>query len=402
MSLNRAMALLFVLFAAGSHVGKAQSAAAALGLSLAWQSATRLDPAARFTSPWITVRGDLSISRAGLATPFVAGDGRLDLVGDSPAWHGFEVSTDAHVDRFAAPNLFPATTLGHVESAVSYRSGESGAWLGLAVDRTAFADSVGDQPTMTAGVWRQFHGLTLSLGTATHAFRLGGRAPTILPARDTQVVDSLDRTKTITKRLAPTVTDSGAPSHLSRWSDLTARLSWARGLVAFDATAGLSPKMGATPATVWSYATATVALTSRLSLLAAGGVDGSEAWIRVPSSHFIDLGVRISPATLARPEPPPHLRPAAAAFAIRPDDGNYVVSIRVPSARSVELSGDFNGWHALRLREVRPDVWEATLALSPGTHRVNIRVNGDAWTAPPGLASTNDEFNGTVGLLVVP
>ena len=78
------------------------------------------------------------------------------------------------------------------------------------------------------------------------------------------------------------------------------------------------------------------------------------------------------------------------------------MSIRVPSARSVELSGDFNGWHALRLREVRPDVWEATLALSPGTHRVNIRVNGDAWTAPPGLASTNDEFNGTVGLLVVP
>jgi hypothetical protein len=32
---------------------------------------------------------------------------------------------------------------------------------------------------------------------------------------------------------------------------------------------------------------------------------------------------------------------------------------------------------------------------------VNIRVNGDAWTAPPGTPSIEDEFNGTVGLVVV-
>jgi len=28
-------------------------------------------------------------------------------------------------------------------------------------------------------------------------------------------------------------------------------------------------------------------------------------------------------------------------------------------------------------------------------------VNGAAWTAPPGLAETSDDFNGSVGLLVV-
>jgi hypothetical protein len=39
--------------------------------------------------------------------------------------------------------------------------------------------------------------------------------------------------------------------------------------------------------------------------------------------------------------------------------------------------------------------------MTPGTHRVNVRVNGDAWTAPPGMPAVNDEFNGRVGIIVV-
>jgi len=67
----------------------------------------------------------------------------------------------------------------------------------------------------------------------------------------------------------------------------------------------------------------------------------------------------------------------------------------------VELSGDFNGWKAVALHESQPGLWETTLTLAPGTHRLNMRVNGDRWVAPPGLATTDDDFNGTVGLLVV-
>jgi len=32
---------------------------------------------------------------------------------------------------------------------------------------------------------------------------------------------------------------------------------------------------------------------------------------------------------------------------------------------------------------------------------MNVRVNGDSWTAPPGLPAANDDFNGTVGLVVI-
>ena len=409
MSFNRSMALVVALVAVGPNIGKAQNAAAALGLMLqrqdggAWQSATRFDPTARFTNPWITLRGDLSVTKSDLLSPFVARSGRLEIVGRSPTWRGFELSTDAHLDRFE-PLLAPgaADAIGEAESALSFRSGRSGAWLGLGVDHARQRDSVGDRPLLSAGVWHQFRRLTLSLGTQSHSFRAGGRAPIILPARDSVVIDPVNRNQRDTLHLPERVVDSGAASHVSRWSDLTARLSWAAGPVALDAVAGFAPKIDAAPATMWANATATIGIASRLSLVATAGADASRAWLRVPSSRFVNLGVRISPASLARPEPPPHVRPAAADFTFRPAAGGYLVSVRVPRAQSVELSGDFNGWHALRLREVRPDVWEATLALSPGTHRINIRVNGDAWTAPPGLASTNDEFNGTVGLLVVP
>ena len=41
------------------------------------------------------------------------------------------------------------------------------------------------------------------------------------------------------------------------------------------------------------------------------------------------------------------------------------------------------------------------MPLQPGTHRMNIRIDGDSWTAPPGLPTVNDEFSGRVGILVV-
>jgi hypothetical protein len=39
--------------------------------------------------------------------------------------------------------------------------------------------------------------------------------------------------------------------------------------------------------------------------------------------------------------------------------------------------------------------------IAPGMHRVAIRVNGDEWTPPPGVSTVPDEFQGTVGVIVV-
>jgi hypothetical protein len=46
-------------------------------------------------------------------------------------------------------------------------------------------------------------------------------------------------------------------------------------------------------------------------------------------------------------------------------------------------------------------MWEATLPIAPGIHRLAIRVDGDAWAPPPGVSAVPDEFQGTVGVILV-
>jgi hypothetical protein len=121
------------------------------------------------------------------------------------------------------------------------------------------------------------------------------------------------------------------------------------------------------------------------------------------AQRFASLGVRLTRGRQIRPALPAPVRPAAQSLAItREHDDLYRVTLRVPSARSVEIAGDFCSWRPVVLRETSPNTWEVTLPMTPGTHRINVRVNGDAWAAPAGVATVDDEFNGRVGVVVVP
>ena len=87
---------------------------------------------------------------------------------------------------------------------------------------------------------------------------------------------------------------------------------------------------------------------------------------------------------------------------IRPaGESRYTITYRAPNASSVELSGDFDRWTPAALVRVRPGVWEATIDAPPGTYHVNLRVDGGRWFVPPGLAQTEDDFNGAVGVLIL-
>ena len=104
---------------------------------------------------------------------------------------------------------------------------------------------------------------------------------------------------------------------------------------------------------------------------------------------------------LRRPRLPRGVRPSAAAFQVEEDRGARRLRVRVPGARSVELAGDFTNWQPIALRQGDTDEWEVTLPIAPGVHRIAIRVDGDSWTTPPGVAAVADEFQGTVGVIVV-
>jgi 1,4-alpha-glucan branching enzyme len=90
------------------------------------------------------------------------------------------------------------------------------------------------------------------------------------------------------------------------------------------------------------------------------------------------------------------------AFVARRDaDGAYRITYVVTHASSVEISGDFNRWHPIALRQTREGVWETSLPLTPGTYRVNVRVDGGRWLPPAGLPQADDDFSGAVGVLIV-
>ena len=86
-----------------------------------------------------------------------------------------------------------------------------------------------------------------------------------------------------------------------------------------------------------------------------------------------------------------------------PERGTGMQLLRVvaPRAQVVELMGDFTDWRPVSLTASDDGAWEVTLPIAPGIHRVNVRVDGGAWSAPPGLTVATDDFGGAVGLLPI-
>ena len=186
------------------------------------------------------------------------------------------------------------------------------------------------------------------------------------------------------------------------WNDAELSLNWGAGRLAFRGVVGARVLTARQPNELWAQLQGTYVLASDVALIASGGVHPSSAVYGVSRARFMQLGVRIAPNALLKPRLPSGVRPAAAAFEVADADrGRRTLRIRVPSARTVELSGDFTGWKPISLRRGDDDRWEATLSITPGMHRIAIRVDGNAWTPPPGVSSVNDEFQGTVGVIVV-
>jgi hypothetical protein len=61
--------------------------------------------------------------------------------------------------------------------------------------------------------------------------------------------------------------------------------------------------------------------------------------------------------------------------------------------------GDFTEWQPVALGRTADNTWMVTLPLSPGTYRMNLRVDGGPWGVPPGATPLADDFGGMVGVL---
>ena len=72
-----------------------------------------------------------------------------------------------------------------------------------------------------------------------------------------------------------------------------------------------------------------------------------------------------------------------------------------PGIKTVELLGDFTDWIPVPLIRQPNGEWRGYYQVTPGVHRVNVRLERSELDVPVNLARVKDEFTGDVGLIIV-
>jgi hypothetical protein len=297
--------------------------------------------------------------------------------------------------RAPPPAMNPITRNTNVGGAISAKYGGNGMWIGT---------SAGNTPSrLDFGLWRVFRSAVFSVRTQSQILRANG-VSRLVP------IDSLPN-DTAAGGWNYTAWRTVNETQVLRRSTLESRVDWAAGRLAVSASvsgrvgvelAGADSVRAPRARVASSRVDAAVQMTPGVSVFAGIGTLPRTICSCVSRTQYASFGIRLAPNALMRPPLPPAVRPAATAIVVRAvTPGTYKVTLRVPNARTVELSGDFNQWTPVSLREVKPNIWETTVPMHRGLHRVNVRIDGDVWTAPPGLPATEDEFNGRVGILFV-
>ncbi len=275
----------------------------------------------------------------------------------------------------------------------------------LGSSKTGFAIAFGgDQALNLAGTplfgvlqtaaWRQMGDVTLRFDVSSYAARVSNFSLSNQPAE--QWTDSSGyqvlRTDSVQTLQDP---------RLRLWSQLETTASWQRGRFRWDAVVGARPPVAGLPAAVWGRVGTSWRAFRGLAVIAEAGSLPAQVALNVPSARFVHLGFQLTPFGGNTDDRVTPARPAAA-FSVRPvGPQQYAITLRVTGATTVEIAGDFDRWHPIPLSLVHPGVWQVRVGMVEGTYRMNVRIDGGAWTAPPGAATVTDEFGGTVGLVQV-
>ncbi len=190
---------------------------------------------------------------------------------------------------------------------------------------------------------------------------------------------------------------------LRSYSDAWAAVQWHTRWVELDAGVGQRFGQPEFVATSW-FTSAALHLTGLADLVAAFGRYPSDvAAYRLGGRYAtVSLRVRMPVASSGAAYGTTPAARAASAFQLQPTaPGRYRLAIEAPGAGQVEIMGDFSEWQPLELAPEGAGRWTVLLALTPGLHRINVRIDGGTWTVPAGTAPVEDEFAGRVGVFVV-
>jgi hypothetical protein len=194
----------------------------------------------------------------------------------------------------------------------------------------------------------------------------------------------------------------------SRFSDLEANVRWEVGPLEVSGQTGyrFGDAYDVTPESRrWSSASAKMWLNDRVAIIGGGGRQPALPLRGLPARSFGMAGLELAYSPISKNTVPVSLPHTVLVkkFEMHSGTGGLPkLIIRVGGVETVDVMGDFSDWAPLTLVRRGRDLWELNVPLSAGMHHINVRVDGGAWMAPPGIPTMHDAFSGDVGLIVVP
>ena len=275
------------------------------------------------------------------------------------------------------------------EARLHFAAARSGAWMSFAgeLGYGVAPQRVGGGGALVGfGAWAQSHGARFALDLEQRsATELGGFGP-VVPSEDT---------------LAPPPVPEQS---LVRTTLTIARTSvrWEGSRLALETSGGVTMGLTREPYR-WAWASMQLRLTPDITAFATIGGDGADRYLVTPAeSPGARVGIQLANWRSVEVRPLV-MRGVARRWDVRRiDDRSYALTVWAPEARRVEVMGDFTDWEPVVLHQGGRDRWSVVVALDPGVHKVTLRIDGGAWSPPPGVPQSVDGYSGTVGLVVVP
>jgi hypothetical protein len=144
----------------------------------------------------------------------------------------------------------------------------------------------------------------------------------------------------------------------------------------------------------------------RTSMVLSGGRYPTDVISGSIAGRFLSAAIRIGtaparPAGLARAPAREAAAPARVEL-LDADETSARLLVHARGAVTVEIAADFTQWNPVPLTRTPRGAWQVPARVARGIHRINIRIDGGAWIAPAGTTRVADDYDGEVGVLVVP
>ena len=336
-------------------------------------AAASISPTLRWEHP----RGRGFLSARGTYLRFESGNRSLDgsAAGSwftplARHWRG-EVGVAAGASDYAK---FASFNHGVAEARLHLIDGDRGGWFGATLGRSSFGSGPRPVTVLAMGVW-------------------------LLRADRTFFV-SLDRSFV----------------GETAYTDFRSAARWPGAGIALEGSVGARLWSRGGGRGVFGEGSATLTLGRQAALVVSAGRYPTDAVSGSIAGRYLTAALRLGSISVRRPAAPvfsasPHASGSSGSIntdtrleiQLRQDD-DVRLTLYAPGATAVEISGDFTDWRPVPLSRNpgNADAWWATFRIPRGMHRINVRRDGGQWMAPGGTTRSIDDYDGEVGVFILP